>query len=114
MTTECDFAISRRIAPEVCFDRCPSQKSAGKTGCALHPRSRVQCAHKKTHTSIQVQRRASGSSLRNGITAYFALSPVNGFLATVTCGYYRKLDASTAASGPHDFAVRVSIVRLRK
>ena len=55
---------------------------------------------------------ASRPSLRNGFTAYFVLSPVSGFLATVTCGYYRKLDASTAASGPHDFAVRYMRARL--
>ena len=32
-------------------------EGAGKAGCALHPRSRVQNARVKTHTSIQVQRR---------------------------------------------------------
>jgi hypothetical protein len=36
------------------------KEGAGKTGCALHPRSRVQCAQRSAHTSIQVQRRASG------------------------------------------------------
>jgi hypothetical protein len=38
----------------------PKSEGAGKTGCALHPRSRVQAAHRKTHTSIQVQRKHSG------------------------------------------------------
>jgi hypothetical protein len=40
----------------------PSSRTegAGKTGCALHPRSRVQDAQKEAHTSIQVQRRQSG------------------------------------------------------
>jgi hypothetical protein len=43
-------------------------------------------------------------SLRSGFTAYFALSPVNGFLATVAAQEMNpaQLDASTAASGPHD------------
>src|SRR6266478_5996501 len=36
------------------------QEGAGKAGCALHPRSRVQNAQTKAHTSIQVQRRQSG------------------------------------------------------
>src|SRR5258708_24516639 len=36
------------------------EEGAGKAGCALHPRSRVQKCTKKTHTSIQVQRRQSG------------------------------------------------------
>ena len=51
-------------------------------------------------------------SLRSGLTVYFVLSPENGSLASVACGYHRKLDASTAASGPHDFAVRLMRVRL--
>src|SRR6266853_1904206 len=29
-------------------------EGAGKAGCALHPRSRVQCAQGNAHTSIQV------------------------------------------------------------
>src|SRR3981189_1170119 len=35
------------------------REGAGNAGCALHPRSRVQCAQKDAHTSIQVQRRQS-------------------------------------------------------
>ena len=50
--------------------------------------------------------------MRSGLTVYFVLSPENGSLASVACGYHRKLDASTAASGPHDFAVRLMRVRL--
>jgi hypothetical protein len=48
-------------------------------------------------------------SLRNGFTAYSELSPVIGFLATVISEKFssRELDASTEASGPHDFAVRI-------
>src|ERR1700733_11939871 len=37
----------------------PSREGAGKTGCALHPRSRVQELATRTHTSIQVQRKQS-------------------------------------------------------
>src|ERR1700730_7483170 len=39
------FAFSRRVAPEVLQIVPPSKRTegAGKTGCALHPRSRVQC-----------------------------------------------------------------------
>jgi hypothetical protein len=36
------------------------EEGAGKTGCALHPRSHVQNAQSKAHTSIQVQRKQSG------------------------------------------------------
>ena len=53
-------------------------------------------------------------SLRNGFTAYFELSLVTGFLATIAREKLasRELDASTAASGPHDFAVRLGRLRL--
>jgi hypothetical protein len=50
------------------------------------------------------------------LTAYFALSLVIGFLATIACvmrKHHRQLDASVEASGPRDFAVRVSTVRYR-
>ena len=49
-------------------------------------------------------------------TAYTALSPVTGFLATVAPGKLasRELDASNGASGPHGFAVRVGAVRQKR
>ena len=55
-------------------------------------------------------------SLRNGFTAYSALSPVTGFLATVAPKKLasRELDASIGASGPHDFAVRFRAVRQKR
>ena len=86
-------------------------EGAGKTGCALHPRSRVPNAQTKTHTSIQVQRRQSGLPCAMVLPVSFVLSPVTGFLATVACERIHKLDASTGASGPHDFAVRIDAVR---
>jgi hypothetical protein len=48
MTTEYAFAISRRDAPEAGPKLSPKE-GAGKTGCALHPRSRVQW-HKEVRT----------------------------------------------------------------
>src|SRR4029450_6217194 len=54
MTVEYEAAISRRISPEVCIFVCPLEiEGAGKTGCLLHPRSRVRFAQTKLHTSIQ-------------------------------------------------------------
>jgi len=110
------FAISPHHLREVCQQTSRPRRSegAGKTGCALHPRSRVQTVHQKTHTSIQVQREHPWPSLRSGFTTYFVLSPVNGFVATVAPEKLasQELDASTAASGPHDFAVRIRRVRL--
>ena len=62
MTAGYDFAFSRRVAPEICIDLCSLSKAegAGKTGCTLHPRSRVQLRTENAHTSIQVQRKHSG------------------------------------------------------
>jgi hypothetical protein len=51
MTTEYDSAISRREAPGVLLTMLLALQSegAGKTGCALHPRSRVQsCTRVRT------------------------------------------------------------------
>src|SRR6202012_1244288 len=55
-----------------------TKEDAGKTGCTLHPRSRVQrctkkCAHEHTGSAEAVR-----PSLRNGFTAYFVLSLVIG------------------------------------
>src|SRR6185437_3502177 len=56
------------------------EEGAGKTGCALHPRSHVQLgigkhAHEQTGSAETLR-----PSLRNGFTAYAALSLVTGFL----------------------------------
>ena len=76
------------------------QEGAGKAGCALHPRSRVQHAQGKTHTSIQVQRRHSGLP-RAMVLRLISRSPWRpGFLATVAS---RALPQSlTPASGRRD------------
>ncbi len=89
----------------------PKIEGAGKAGCALHPRSRVQtaqrkCAHEHTGSAESIR-----PSLRNGFTAYNVLSPATGFVATVADGYLRQLDASIGASEPHAFAVRIRRAR---
>jgi hypothetical protein len=50
------------------------------------------------------------------LTAYFVISRVIGFLATLIPKKLasQELDASTAASEPHDLAVRVSTARLAR
>ena len=61
-------------------------------------------------------------SLRNGLTAYLALTPeYRALLASVACGNWRSgpvgpclpqdLTPTTEASGPHDFAVRFGAAR---
>jgi hypothetical protein len=48
-------------------------------------------------------------------TAYFVLSPVIGlFCHRRSASNPAKLDASVEASGPHDFAVRLSAIRQRR
>jgi hypothetical protein len=88
-------------------------EGAGKTGCALHPRSRVQNAHSKSAHEHTGSAETLRPSLRSGFTTYFVLSPVTG----LSChrrlrNRFRKLDTSVGVSGPHDFAVRFSVARL--
>src|SRR4051812_37357554 len=85
-----------------------SEESVGKTGCALHPRSRRRVAKRYAaheHTGSAVNTPASPTQWFYGLYA-FAL--VTGFLATIACFGFRlrQLDASTGTSGPHDFTVR--------
>jgi hypothetical protein len=77
------FTTPRRATPESCWNSSPSKtEGAGKTGCALHPRSRVRFAQTKVHTSIQVQRKHSGLPCAMALRL-ISCSCVNGFLATV-------------------------------
>jgi len=49
------------------------------------------------------------------LTVSFVLSPVTGLVChRRQWNFFHQLDASVGASGPHDFAVRVSTVRPRK
>ena len=102
-TMECEAAISRRIAPEVCIFVCPLEiEGAGKTGCLLHPRSRVRFALARMHTSIQVQRGHPGlpcamalrlTSCSPRRTALLPPSPVRNFRSLRTWRQHR--DART-------------------
>ena len=88
-------------------------EGAGKTGCLLHPRSRVRFAQTKMHTSIQ----GSGSipafpaqwlyGLLRALPGerLFCLRRPRETFASL------RLNASTAAPEPHDFAVRLSRTR---
>src|SRR6187402_2433634 len=89
-------------------------EGAGKTGCLLHPRSRVRFAQTKLHTSIQgsggipafpAQWRYGLLRALPGDTALLPPSPARTFASL-------GLSASTAAPEPHDFAVRFRRARL--
>jgi hypothetical protein len=69
------FAFSRRDAPELCRNLVPPRtEGAGNAGCALHPRSRTQ---RRVGVHARAYRLSGGTRhpLRNGFTAYAALSP---------------------------------------
>ena len=83
--TRIQFTISRHNSPEVCYQfPHPPIRGAGKAGCALHPRSRVQNVMEKTHTSIQVQRRASGFPCAMVLRLIRDLPGESSSVATVT------------------------------
>src|SRR5207237_9452565 len=80
------------------------KEGSWKNGCALHPRSRVQTVQKNAHEhtgSAETLR----PSLRNGFTAYIALSPVTGFLATVARKKRCFPRSLTPASGRQDHTI---------
>src|ERR1700749_1131206 len=72
------LTFPRRDAPELWIDRPPlKQEGAGKAGCALHPRSRVQKATSKNAHEHTGSAESIRLSLRSGFTTYFAISPVS-------------------------------------
>jgi hypothetical protein len=100
--------------------RRPSSEGAGDPQARAQGRPDARCtrglackkrkehAHEHTGSAEAVR-----PSLRNGFTAYFALSLATGFFVTIISKKLasQKLDASIGASGPHDFAVRVGAAR---
>ena len=78
----------------------------------------AQCARSlackiKKHTSIvtTVTPVTPGIPYAMVLTVSFVISPVIGLFCHRRFALAAKLDASVEASGPHDFAVRVSTVR---
>src|SRR5437764_11572335 len=110
----CVRDLAARDTPEVCILVCPprEERAQGRPG-ACCTRGLACDLRKQKCTRAYRAAGAFRPSLRNGFTAYSALSPVNGSFATVAPKKLasRELDASTAASGPHDFAVRLSHTR---
>jgi hypothetical protein len=77
----CASAFSRRDAPEICVD-CHPQRERGRREGRVRAAPAVSCAnmHKKTHTSIQVQRRQSGFPCAVGYGLFRALPGDRAFL----------------------------------
>jgi hypothetical protein len=101
------FAISRREAPESWVD--PSPRRAWGMPGAQCTRSRA-CSVESTRVSHHRSTGKPGIPARNGFNGlYRALPGDRAFLSPSSAEiYFRQLDASVEASGPHDFAVRTS------
>jgi hypothetical protein len=125
MTRRHKFAFPRRDAPELCMSLSPS---GGRGECRVPSAPAASCAKwvvQDAHEySQRSHRKSPGIPARNGFTAYFVLSPAIGLschrrLADISTSARSgsrtsaRLDAGVEASGPHDFAVRCSAVRLR-
>src|ERR1700735_3447476 len=91
------------------------QRAQGKPG-ARCTRSRAWCVE-STRVSHHRFTGTPGLPCAMVLTAYFALSPVTGLVChrhRRDAKHHRQLDTSVGVSGPHDFAVRISVVRPRK
>src|SRR6187431_1494325 len=86
-------------------------EGAKKTGCLLHPRSRVRFAQTKLHTSIQVSGSIPAFPAQWLYGLLRALPGERLFCLRRQRDTSRQLNASTAAPEPHDFTVRLSHTR---
>ena len=114
MTAECESSFSRHVAPEVCWNSfaLSNQRAQGMPD-ARCTRGLMRSVHRKCAHEHTGQRRTSDIPCAMALRL-ITCSPENGSFASVApreaiasgC-----IDASTATSGPHVFAVRVSTVR---
>ena len=99
------------VSPEFCNLVVPLPRRGRRESRApTAPAAPCAMGSEKTHTDLTGTAETSRLSPRNGFTAYFVLSPVSG----VSChrrrrDIIRRLDATVAAPGPHDFAVRCGV-----
>ncbi len=101
------FAISS-VPPKLRGRREDRVRAAPAVSCAM-------CITRNAHTSIQVQRKHSGLPCAMALQLISCSPRRPGFVATIArvmLSHHRQLDASTGASGPHDFAVRTTSLRL--
>jgi hypothetical protein len=110
-------AFSRHTPPEFCkFIRPKSERAQGRPGARCTRGLMCKDTHSKTHMSIQVQRKQSGLPCAMVLTAYLRALPGE----TRAClspspprsvSSLENLTPAIGASGPHDFAVRLSRAR---
>ena len=86
-----------RALPEISLP--PKIEGAGKTGCALHPRSRVRFAQNRCTRAYRAAENTR-PSLRNGFTAYAVISPETSSWLTPSLPFSSRLaDSLTPATG---------------
>ena len=105
-----DTDYSRGVfSPEFCNLVCSLQlEGAGKTGRWLRPQHRVQWVAKNAHGFDRYSRDIPAFPAQ-WFDGLYVLSPVSGvFCHRCLRDTSRKIDATVAAPGPHDFAVRCS------
>jgi hypothetical protein len=74
-------------------------------------RRSLACSVKNTRVSHHGHTGSPGIPYAMVLTVSFVLSPVIGLVCHRHPRFSRRLDAGVEASGPHDFAVRVSAIR---
>ena len=111
----CASAFSRRDGARALRRLPPSIRTRGRRESRVRAAPAVSCAnmHKKTHTSIQVQRRHPGLPCAMVYGLLRALTGDRAFLPPSSARSFasRELDTSVGVSGPHGFTVRSSHAR---
>jgi hypothetical protein len=116
MTWKHTRSFSRRVSPELLQIHCPSA-NRGRRESRVPTAPAVSCAksaHCRLHTSIQVQPKHPDFPRATALRLTSCSPRWSGLVVTVIPEKLasQELDASIAASGPHDFAVRSGTIRL--
>ena len=102
--------LAARRAPELLLRHALGKsEGAGKTGCALHPRSRVHVHVKRNaheHTGSAENTPAFPAQWFPGLLRALPGERLSCHRRPLEALASKELDTSTAVSGPHDFAVR--------
>jgi len=118
MTSSHSFAISPRdFRARFDFQRLALEKGVGTPGRSMHPQPGGQQKNATPDQSPQIHRNNPAFRTRMVLTVSFVISPAIGLSCHRRFAgllHPAKLDASVEASGPYDFAVRVTRPRLKR
>ncbi len=108
-------SFANNVRPSPNRGRMRSQEGRREDRMRAAPAVSRAKAEEKAHTSIQVQRKQSGLPCAMVLRLIRDLPGDRLFVTIISEKLVsQKLDASTGASEPHDFAVRFSAVRQRR